>query len=273
VARTGSSAQGQGRETAFAQIVADAIGCDPGRVGVIHSDTAEVAQGIGALASRSTAIGGTAMWHAAEKLGALLRDHAAGLAGCAAGEVRLSDAGAETPARRIGWAELAAAGPFRADHRHEAAAEAWASGAVLAEVTVDPETGALTIDRITWVDDAGRVLNPLLVEGQLWGGLAQGIGAALMEQVVYRDGQLLTGSLMDYAVPRASDMPPLRMISAPIPSPANPLGFKGVGEAGCIGVPAALMNAVQDALLPFGAPDLSFPLTSEKIWRAIQRLP
>lgn len=273
VARTGSSAQGQGRETAFAQIVAEAIGCAPARVDVIHSDTAEVAQGIGALASRSTAIGGTAMWQAAGKLAALLRDHAAGLAGCTGAEVRLCEGGAETPARLIPWAELAAAGPVRADHRHDAAAEAWASGAVLAEVTVDADTGALTVDRITWVDDAGRVLNPLLVEGQLWGGLAQGIGAALMEQVVYRDGQLLTGSLMDYAVPRASDMPPLRVISAPTPSPANPLGFKGVGEAGCIGVPAALMNAVQDALLPFDAPDLSFPLTSEKLWRALQRLP
>ena len=112
------------------------------------------------------------------------------------------------------------------------------------------------------------MINPLLVEGQLLGGAAQGIGAAMMEQVVYDDGQLLTGSLMDYAVPRASDMPPIRLFSQPVPSPANPLGVKGVGEAGCIGVPAALLNAVMDALPP-GTPDLSLPLTPEKVWRAL----
>jgi carbon-monoxide dehydrogenase large subunit len=124
------------------------------------------------------------------------------------------------------------------------------------------------VERIVWVDDAGRVVNPLLVEGQMIGGLAQGLGATLMERIVQADGQLLTGSLMDYAVPRATDMPPLRLVSRPVASPANGLGAKGVGEAGCIGVPAAILNAVMDAL-PDGAPDLSLPLTPEKVWRAL----
>jgi carbon-monoxide dehydrogenase large subunit len=109
----------------------------------------------------------------------------------------------------------------------------------------------------------------VLAEGQLVGGAAQGIGAALIERLVYRDGQLVTGSLMDYALPRAADMPPLRILSCPVPSPANALGLKGVGEAGCIGVPAAILNAVQDALSPFTDADLSLPLTPERLWRAM----
>ena len=272
-ARTGSSAQGQGRETAMAQIVAEAMGCTPDRIKVLHSDSGEVPSGIGALASRSTAIGGTAMWRAATDLAAKAKETAAFRLGCAATDIQLDPEGVIYGAARLSWADLAADAPLSAECRHEAQAEAWASGAVMAEVAIDPETGAPTIERITWVDDAGRILNPMLAEGQLLGGLAQGLGAVLMERIVYRDGQLLTGSLMDYAVPRASDMPPVRLIAAPTPSPANPLGFKGLGEAGCIGVPAAVLNAVQDALRPFGAPDLSLPLTSETIWRAIMRMP
>jgi carbon-monoxide dehydrogenase large subunit len=277
VARSGSSAQGQGRETALAQVVADALDCDPARVTVLHSDSAEVPEGIGALASRSTAIGATAMIQAAGDLAAQAVRMVARMQNCDPAEVSpAKDGFAISGGGRVGWPALAAWLAARGERlgvstRHVAQAEAWASGAVLAEVAIDPDTGAITVERITWVDDAGRVVNPVLVEGQMIGGLAQGLGAALMEQVVYQDGQLLTGSLMDYAVPRASDMPPVRMISRPVPSPANAPGFKGVGEAGCIGVPAALSNAVQDALLPFGADDLSLPLTSEKVWRAMTR--
>ena len=171
------------------------------------------------------------------------------------------------------WAALAKTlaergDPLTAAHRHMAEAEAWASGAVLAEVSIDAETGVIGLDRVTWVDDAGQIINPLLVTGQLIGGAAQGIGTALMERIVRDNGQLLTGSLMDYAVPRAADMPPIRLFSQPTISPANPLGVKGVGEAGCIGVPAAILNAVMDALPP-DTPDLSFPLTSEQVWRAL----
>jgi aerobic carbon-monoxide dehydrogenase large subunit len=252
LALTGSSAQGQGRETAMAQIAADALGVDPAQIIVSQGDSAALPEAIGALASRSTAIGGTAMWQAAKAL----RDQA---------KLRAGDA-PDWPALAESLAQNGET--LRAKHRHMAEAEAWASGAVLAEVTIDADTGVITLDRLTWVDDAGHVINPLLVEGQLIGGAAQGIGTALMERIVQEEGQLLTGSLMDYALPRATDMPPIHLFSQPTASPANPLGVKGVGEAGCIGVPAAILNAVMDALPP-DTPDLSFPLTSEQVWRAL----
>lgn len=278
VLATGASAQGQGRETAFAQFVADGLGVDPVQVTVIEGDTAEVPEGIGALASRSTAIGGSAALRAATALAEALRAAAAPLLNAAPGDVTIGPGGLTAPhGARLGWADLAArlgdSGiVLRADIRHVVTSEAWASGAVLAEVAVDRDTGTVQVERITWVDDAGHIVNPLLVEGQLIGGLAQGLGTALMERVAYADGQLLTGSLMDYRVPRAADMPPVRIVRQPVASPTNPLGVKGVGEAGCIGVPAAVLNAVQDALLPFGAADLQFPLTSEQVWRAMEGL-
>lgn len=250
LALTGSSAQGQGRETALAQLVADELGLNPSQITVAQGDTDLVPQGVGALASRSTAIGGSAMLVAAREFRALL--DAPGTNDLAALAARLPD-------------------PLAVHTSYTAPAEAWASGVVLAEVVLDPETGALTIARITWVDDAGTVLNPLLVAGQLIGGAAQGIGAALMERLVTADGQLQTGSLMDYAVPRATDMPPLQLISRPTPTPANALGARGVGEAGCIGIPAAILNAAMDALPP-GTPDLSLPLTPETLWRALNGL-
>lgn len=258
-ALTGASAQGQGRETAFAQLLADELGVDPGRVTVGEGDSGALDQGIGALASRSTAIGGSAMQAAAralrEKVLALLGDN-------------------DFPGWEAACAALAGHLPLSVAETYTAPGEAWASGAVLAEVAVDRDTGALMVEGITWVDDAGRVLNPLLVEGQLWGGMAQGIGAALMERLVIdADGQLLTGSLMDYAVPRALDMPArVRLEKIATETAANAFGAKGVGEAGCIGVPAALLNAAQDALSPFTDRDLALPLTSERLWRAMNNL-
>jgi carbon-monoxide dehydrogenase large subunit len=136
-------------------------------------------------------------------------------------------------------------------------------------VEIDVETGMPKLGPIHWVDDAGRVLNPRLVEGQLVGGLAQGVGEALMERIVYEGGQLLTGSLMDYQVPRASDIPPVRLTSAPVSSAANALGAKGVGEAGNIGVPAAIANAIHDALRPLGVTRIDPPFTAARIWEAI----
>lgn len=273
LAATGSSAQGQGRETAMAQIVAEALGVGPELIDVTQGDTAVVPEAIGALASRSTAIGGVAMWRAAQGLADRLRQEGARCLNVAAQDLAIGAGGlSAVDGRHLAWADLVRhTGPVRVDIRHEAGVEAWASGAVLAQVMLDPETGVPTIERITWVDDAGTVINPLLVEGQLIGGAAQGIGAVLHERIVYEDGQLLTGSLMDYAVPRAADMPPISIIGRPTLSPANPLGVKGVGEAGCIGVPAAIVNAVMDALPP-GTPDLPLPLTPERIWRAMNGL-
>ena len=275
LAATGSSAQGQGRETAMAQIVAQALNVDPSQIAVVAGDTADVPDGIGALASRSTAIGGSAMWRAASALLGRAIDVAAPLLGCAASAVTVTQTGLCGGGSALSWAALAKhLGPDRlcVDIRHTADAEAWASGAILAEIAIDADTGALTIERITWIDDAGTVINPLLVQGQLLGGAAQGIGAATMERMVYADGQLQTGSLMDYALPRATDMPPIHLFSQPTPSPANPLGVKGVGEAGCIGIPAAILNAVMDAL-PADTPDLSLPLSSENLWRALTGKP
>lgn len=258
-AQTGASAQGQGRETALAQLLAEELGTDPDRVTVGEGDSAAIENGIGALASRSTAIGGSAMRVAARAL----RERVQALLG-----------GNDFPGWDAACAALAPHLPLTVDETYTAPGEAWASGAVLAEVVIDSDTGMLTVEGITWVDDAGRVLNPMLVEGQLWGGMAQGLGAALMERLVIdEDGQLLTGSLMDYAVPRASDMPArVRIDKISTQTTANALGAKGVGEAGCIGVPAALLNAAQDALSPFTDRDLALPLTSERLWRAMNDL-
>lgn len=269
--QTGSSAQGQGRQTAWAQIAADALGVDAALVDVGSGDTGALAQGIGALASRSTAIGGTALCLAGEQLRAQL---------CAALSARLGrPAAAEAQgisagARLYPWAEVATLlprGMCHATHRHEAEAEAWASGAALVQVAIDRDTGRAVVERIVWVDDAGAVINPLLVAGQLWGGLAQGLGCVLSEAIRHdADGQLLTGSLMDYAVPRARDMPlSVTLDKRPVPSAANPLGVKGVGEAGCIAIPPALLNALQDAVRPFTDADLPLPATSLVLWQAI----
>lgn len=255
-ALTGASAQGQGRETAFAQLLADELGADPTQIEVGEGDSAALGNGIGALASRSTAIGASAMLRAARAL----REKVQGLLG-----------GNDFPGWQAAAGRLAAQLPLTVEETYTAPSEAWASGAVLAEVSVDRDTGALVVEGITWVDDAGRVLNPMLVEGQLLGGMAQGLGAALMERLVIdEDGQLLTGSLMDYALPRAADMPArLRLEKIATDTDANEFGAKGVGEAGCIGIPAAIINAAQDALSPFTDRDLALPLTSERLWRAM----
>lgn len=235
---SGSSAQGQGHETSYATIAAQALGLEPRQVRVRHGDTARCPEGVGALASRSMAIGGSAVWLAAREV-AQRRD---------AGEAL----------------------PLSAEQVYTAPAEAWSYGCVMARLSLDGETGQPRVERLVWADDAGHIVSPQLAHGQLIGGLAQGLGQALLERLVYdSDGQLVTGSLMDYAVPRADDMPPVEIHSVHVPTTANALGAKGVGEAGCIGVPAALLNAAADALAPLGEPDLDFPLTAERLWRVI----
>lgn len=235
---SGTPAQGQGHATTFAQIAADELGCRPDDVTMCMGDTASCPAGTGALASRSTAIGGSAIVQACRDAIALQRS------------------GKPLP--------ITVDATFTAP-------EAWSYGCVIARMAIDVDTGTPVVERIVWADDAGRIVNPLLAKGQLLGGAAQGLGQALMERMVYDDaGQLLSGSLMDYAVPRAGDMPVLEIESLHIPSPNNLLGAKGVGEAGCIGVPAALMNAARDALHAFGEPELQLPLRAEQLWRAMQ---
>jgi carbon-monoxide dehydrogenase large subunit len=152
----------------------------------------------------------------------------------------------------------------------QATGEVWSSGAVVCAVSVERETGRLAIESLVWVDDAGTVINPLLAEGQLHGSLAQAVGQALVERIVYdEDGQLLSGTLMDYALPRADEVPVPVIEKMSTPSPLNPLGAKGLGEAGCIALPPAIVNAAVDALAPFGVSHLDMPLTPEKLWAAI----
>lgn len=234
---SGSPAQGQGHATTYAQIAADSLGCDVQQIEVLMGDSQTCPVGIGALASRSTAIAGSAIVQACANVQAQARQ--------------------------------GAAYPITAEERFTAQ-EAWSYGCVMLRLRIDTDTGTPTIERVVWVDDAGHIAQPTLAHGQLIGGAAQGLGQALMEQLIYNEqGQLVTGSLMDYAIPRASDMPEIDMVSMHTPSPHNLLGAKGVGEAGCIGIPAALMNAARDALSPQGEADLQLPLTPEQLWQAM----
>lgn len=236
---SGAPAQGQGHATTYAQLTAKTLGCDLAQVDVIMGDSQYCPQGIGALASRSIAIGGSAILQACNRL-LQMREQGQPLP-LSAEEIYLSQ-------------------------------EAWASGCVIVRLCIDAETGAPSIERLVWVDDAGNILQPALAHGQLVGGAAQGIGSALLERLVYdQQGQLLTGSFIDYALPRADQMPPIEIESLCSPSPLNPLGAKGVGEAGCIGVPAAILNAARDALSPIGEFDLQFPLLPEQLWRILMQ--
>ncbi len=269
----GATAQGQGRETAFQQIVADVLRLPPEAIDILQGDTDASPPGIGALASRGTAIGGSAVKRAAEELLRLAFARATRLLQCGGCDLDHSARGFDAGGATLSWAALAAAGGEALMVRavYEAPGEAWSTGCCIAALTIDADTGVPRIEQLTCVDDIGTVVNPMLVEGQILGGAAQGIGEALMERVVYdRELQLLTGSLMDYAMPRASDIPPIKIGSLATPSPVNALGAKGVGEAGTIGVPAAIANAVVDALAPWGVEHLDLPLTAEKIWRAMR---
>jgi carbon-monoxide dehydrogenase large subunit len=282
VVATGSSAQGQGRETAYTQIVCDTLGLPMSRVRVAHGDTQHTPAGIGALASRGTAIGGSAVLLAARAFLKEAMAIAAELLGCPPSDLVAATTGIACPQGHVvSWDKLARHAhetgiglsgglALTVAEKYHAEGEAWSSGCCIAAVSADRDTGELAIERLVWADDAGIVVNPMLVEGQLLGGLAQGLGEATRERIIYdQDGQLVTASLMDYAVLRARDMPAVDIEKLHTPSPANVLGAKGVGEAGCIGVPAAILNAAIDAVSPFGVTHLDIPLTSETIWRAI----
>ena len=285
LAVTGSSAHGQGHETTFAQIVADELGVTPEAVTVRHGDTLGAPQGIGTFGSRSVALGGSALALASRDVREKARGLAASLLEAGADDVVAVDGGfgvVGAPGRVVSWARVAefayrgAGLPTGAEPGLEATrffspeGEVWSAGAFVVSVRVDRDTGTVTPERIVWVDDAGTIVNPLLADGQLEGSLAQGWGQVMMEAAVLdRDGHLLSGTLMDYAVPRADDVPHAEIGHAHTPSPRNPLGAKGIGEAGTIGIPPAMVNAVVDALSPFGVTHLDMPLTPEKIWRAL----
>lgn len=281
---TGASPHGQGQETSFAQITADMLGVDLNDVYVIHGDTGIVQYGIGTFGSRATAVGGTAVVYATEKLISKATKIAAHLLSTEEENVTFENgvfSGApddkQVTIQQVALAaHLASNLPpdtepgLSATYFFEPKNFTFPFGAHICIVEVDRDTGDIRIKRYVAVDDCGKVINPLLVEGQVHGGIAQGLGQALFEEVVYdENGQLITGTLMDYAVPKAHQLPRYELDRTETPTDVNPLGVKGVGEAGTIGSTPAIVNAVIDALRPFGVKHIDMPLRPEKIWRVI----
>jgi len=282
---TGSSSHGQGHETAFAQIVADRLGIPMEDVDVVHGDTGVVRYGVGTFASRSAAVGGTALYNSLEKVREKARKIAAHLMEASEDDIvfeggKLYPKGVPDKAKT--FQEIALAAHFAADLPSgvEPVLDAttfynpenftWPFGTHCAVVEVDRETGNVRLLRYIGVDDCGNVINPLLVEGQVHGGIVQGLGQAWTEGAVYDpEGQLLSASMMDYAIPRADQFPTFELDRTVTPSPVNPLGVKGVGEAGTIASTPAFVNAVMDALAPMGIRHVDMPLTPERLWRAI----
>ncbi|MFN0122585.1 MAG: xanthine dehydrogenase family protein molybdopterin-binding subunit [Blastocatellia bacterium] len=281
---TGVSPHGQGEETAFAQIVGDMLGVDMNDVLVIHGDTAVVQYGIGTFGSRGLAVGGAALVFATEKVVNKAKKLAAHMLGADEASLSFENgrfAGAPDD-RSMSIQEVALAAHTAANipedfepglsatHFFEPKNFTYPFGTHIAVVELDRETGAVDIKRYIAVDDCGNQINPMLVAGQVHGGIAQGLAQALYEEVVYdENGQLLTGELMDYAVPKAFQLPHYELDHTVTTTPVNPLGAKGVGEAGTIGSTPCMANAVIDALAPFGVRHLDLPLRPEKLWRAM----
>jgi carbon-monoxide dehydrogenase large subunit len=298
---TGASPHGQGQETSFTQMVADRLGVPPDDIVVLHGDTASAPYGRDTYGSRATVLGGTALLMSCDKVIAKAKVLAAHLLGVKpkdtvfkAGKFTAASSGraagkkkAKEPVKRpkvLTWPALAQAAYVAKDlpRNFEPGLEAasfyepanctYPFGTHLCAVEVDRETGQVEFKKYVAVDDCGNQVNPLLVEGQVQGGILHSVGQALFESVVYdENGQLLTGEFMDYPIGRASDVPAYLMASTVTPSPVNPLGLKGVGEAGTIGATPAVANAVIDALSPLGIRHLDLPLTPEKVWKAIQQ--
>ena len=310
---TGASPHGQGQETSFAQIAADQLGVNINDVTVIHGDTAVVQYGIGTFGSRATAVGGTAVYYAIEKLKEKANKIAAHLLECDAGSVSFREgkfsreagkakaasvpepvvpagqapAGAlpePHPGKHVTIQDVALAAHLAknlppdtepglsATYFFEPKNFTFPFGTHIAVVEIDHETGEIDFQRYVAVDDCGKVINPLLVDGQVQGGIVQSIGQALYEEVVYDDqGQLLSGTLMDYAVPRAAHVPWLELDRTETPTDVNPMGVKGVGEAGTIGATPAIVAAIVDALSPYGVRHLDMPIKPETIWKIISK--
>ena len=282
---TGSHAHGQGHETTFAQIVADQLGLEVEDVEVVHGDTDRIPYGAGTYCSRSQPVGGAAVYVATQRVIEKGKKLASHMLEAAEADVvfeggKYSVKGAPSKAVKFSDVALEAYWPRKVPADVELGLEATAvfnpsnftfpDGTHIAMVEVDPDTGKVTITRYVCVDDVGKVINPMIVEGQIHGGIAQGIGQALWEGAVYdENGQLLSGSMMDYALPIASYFPKFETSRNETPSPVNPLGAKGAGEAGTVASTAAIANAVIDALKPFGVKHIDMPLTSEKVWRAM----
>ena len=283
---TGSHSHGQGHETTFAQVVADRLGCDESNIEIVHGDTAKIPFGMGTYGSRSLAVGGSAIVKSVGKIVAKARKIAAHLMEASDADVEFADGEFSVPGtnKKVTWGDVALAAYVPHNFPHETlepgleetsfydpANFTYPAGAYVCEVEVDPETGAVAVLNFTAADDFGNVVNPMIVEGQVHGGLAQGIGQALLEGCVYdADGQLVSASFMDYAMPRADDLPGFSVDHSSVtPCTHNPLGAKGCGEAGAIGSPPALVNAVVDALEERGVTHIDMPLTPRRVWEAM----
>ena len=282
----GTLSHGQGHETSYAQMVADWLGVPEDKIHLAQADTDEVAIGRGTYASRSMIMGGSALRAAADEIIERGKRFAAHFMEADAADIAFADgsftiAGTDRSMPILQVARMSfipvglpselgvglqGAGAF------SPGLPSFANGCHICEVEVDPETGEVALDRYTVVDDIGTVINPLLATGQIQGGAAQGVGQALIEDIVYgRDnGQLLTGSLLDYGIPRADMLPAIAVEFSPVPSTTNPLGVKGVGEGGTIAATPTVINAILDALAPLGVLDIPMPATPERIWRAIR---
>src|SRR6266446_4968156 len=281
----GTKNQGQGHETTFKQILHERLGIDPAEVRYIDGDTDRVAFGMGTMGSRSTVTGGTALWTAADKVIAKGKKIAAKMLEAAEADIVFSGGKFAVTGtdRAVALKEVARAAfqPAQLPAGLEPGLyetgtfapkqDTWPNGCHVCEVEVDQDTGAVTLAGYVIVDDVGTVINPLTLKGQIHGGVAQGVGQALMEQVVYEpgSGQLLTASFMDYAMPRADTLPDMHIESNPVQTNLNPLGAKGAGEAGTVGALPAVMNAVMDALAAVGVRELDMPASAERVWNAI----
>ena len=285
-ATTGASPHGQGNETTFAQMLADQFGVPIEHVTILHGDTGIVKQGIGTFGSRSQAVGGTAIHLAGSKVKAKMAKFAAAMMEASEEDLVFENgtiAVKGAPASAKPFAAIASYAyvpvplppgmePGLSDEAFwEPANNTYPFGCHISMLEIDRQTGEPTLLKLVAVDDAGNLINPLIVEGQIHGGLAQGIGQAMIEEVVYNeDGQLLTGSFMDYALPRAVDFPRFELAASVTPTPVNPLGAKGVGEAGTLGSTPCIVSAAVDALSEFGVKHVDMMLRPEKLWRIIQ---
>jgi carbon-monoxide dehydrogenase large subunit len=279
----GTSPHGQSHVTTFSQIVAERLGIPYEDVEVLHGDTAVAPLGMDTYGSRSLTVGGVAAYHAAERIIEKARKIAAHQLEVGEDELEYENGTFSVNGKSLTTKELALQAwtahnlpdgmepGLEASFVYDPPNFSWPSGTHIAVVEVDIETGNVDLIRYVAVDDVGTVINPMVVEGQIHGGVAQGVAQALWEEAVYdEDGNLVTGSMVNYAVPSAAELPSYELGRTETPSPTNPLGVKGVGETGTIASTAAVMNAVVDALVPFGVTDLDMPATPERVWRALE---
>jgi len=280
VVRTGSTDSGQGHETVWSQTIGEVFGVDFGRVEVRAGDTKEVLDGVGTYASRSAQVGASAAYLTAIRVREDARERAAEMLEASPLDLMLENGAfhvvgvpnSAVTLREIAADAAAAGETIRDQEMFIPGVQAFPFGVHIAIVEVELETGVVHIQRMVTVDDCGNVLNPMIVGGQLQGSLVQGLGQALLEEVVYsEDGNPVTTTMMDYLIPTAGDVPEMTFGRTISPAPSNPLGVKGSGEAGCIGTPPAIVNAVLDALSPFGVTDLQMPLRPDRVWSALHR--